>query len=32
CAKVKGITQGPNESPSAFLERLKEAYRRYTPY
>nr|AMK06427.1 putative gag polyprotein [Murine leukemia virus] len=31
-AKVKGITQGPNESPSAFLERLKEAYRRYTPY
>jgi hypothetical protein len=31
-AKVKEITQGPNESPSAFLERLKEAYRRYTPY
>nr|AAA46509.1 gag protein [Murine leukemia virus] len=31
-AKVKGITQGPSESPSAFLERLKEAYRRYTPY
>lgn len=31
-AKVKGITQRPDESPSAFLERLKEAYRRYTPY
>lgn len=31
-AKVRGITQGPSEPPSAFLERLKEAYRRYTPY
>ncbi|XP_041911254.1 uncharacterized protein LOC121677231 [Arvicola amphibius] len=31
-AKVKQVLQGPGETPSAFLERLKEAYRRYTPY
>lgn len=31
-AQVKQVVQGPEESPSAFLERLKEAYRIYTPY
>uniref|UniRef100_A0A8C6CPV9 Gag polyprotein n=1 Tax=Moschus moschiferus TaxID=68415 RepID=A0A8C6CPV9_MOSMO len=31
-AQVKQVIQGPEESPSAFLERLKEAYRMYTPY
>lgn len=31
-AQVKQVIQGPMETPSAFLERLKEAYRRYTPY
>ncbi|XP_055474439.1 uncharacterized protein LOC129685089 [Psammomys obesus] len=31
-AQVKLVTQGSEESPSAFLERLKEAYRVYTPY
>ncbi|XP_045852795.1 LOW QUALITY PROTEIN: uncharacterized protein LOC123936057 [Meles meles] len=31
-AQVRQITQGPEESPTAFLERLKEAYRRYTPF
>ena len=31
-AKVKQVIQGLEESPSAFLERLKEAYRIYTPY
>ncbi|XP_038176240.1 LOW QUALITY PROTEIN: uncharacterized protein LOC119808022 [Arvicola amphibius] len=31
-AKVKQVLQGPGETPSAFLEQLKEAYRRYTPY
>uniref|UniRef100_A0A8C3XDW3 Gag polyprotein n=1 Tax=Catagonus wagneri TaxID=51154 RepID=A0A8C3XDW3_9CETA len=31
-AQVKQITQGSEETPSAFLERLKEAYRMYTPY
>ncbi|XP_055280194.1 uncharacterized protein LOC129554897 [Moschus berezovskii] len=31
-AQVKQVIQGPEESPSAFLERLKEAYRIYTPY
>jgi hypothetical protein len=30
-AKVKAITQGENESPAAFLERLYDAYRQYTP-
>ena len=24
--------QGPNEPPSVFLERLLEAFRRYTPF
>lgn len=28
---VTETTQGPNESPAAFLERLCEAYRIYTP-
>ncbi|XP_055463850.1 uncharacterized protein LOC129677215 [Psammomys obesus] len=31
-AQVKLVTQKPEESPTAFLERLKEAYRMYTPY
>ena len=31
-AKVREVTQGPDETPSAFLERIIEAYRRYTPY
>uniref|UniRef100_A0A8C3VUX5 Gag polyprotein n=1 Tax=Catagonus wagneri TaxID=51154 RepID=A0A8C3VUX5_9CETA len=31
-AQVKQIIQGSEETPSAFLERLKEAYRMYTPY
>ena len=31
-AQVKQVIQGPEEPPSAFLERLKEAYRIYTPY
>ncbi|XP_012584853.1 PREDICTED: bromodomain-containing protein 4-like [Condylura cristata] len=31
-AKVREVTQGPEESPSRFLERLMEAYRRYTPF
>lgn len=31
-AKVNEVIQGPNESPSLFLERLMEAYRRYTPF
>ncbi|KAL6033133.1 hypothetical protein STEG23_009654 [Scotinomys teguina] len=31
-AKVKSVTQGSEESPTAFLERLKEAYRRFTPF
>ncbi|XP_008582059.1 PREDICTED: uncharacterized protein LOC103599693 [Galeopterus variegatus] len=30
--KVREITQGSDESPSAFLERLMEAFRRFTPY
>ncbi|KAG3267978.1 hypothetical protein H1C71_035558, partial [Ictidomys tridecemlineatus] len=30
--KVREIIQGPNESPSMFLERIMEAYRRYTPF
>jgi hypothetical protein len=30
-AKVKTIVQGENESPAAFLERLYDAYRQYTP-
>ncbi|XP_058400318.1 uncharacterized protein LOC131407566 [Diceros bicornis minor] len=31
-AKVREIQQGPTEPPSVFLERLMEAYRRYTPF
>lgn len=31
-AQVKQVMQGSEESPAAFLERLKEAYRMYTPY
>ena len=31
-AKVREIAQGPDESPAAFLERIMEAYRRYTPF
>ncbi|XP_075802664.1 uncharacterized protein LOC142834259 [Microtus pennsylvanicus] len=31
-AQVKQVIQGSEETPSAFLERLKEAYRIYTPY
>ena len=30
-AKVNLVRQEPNESPSAFLERLMEAFRQYTP-
>ena len=30
-AKIKAIIQGENESPAAFLERLFDAYRQYTP-
>ena len=31
-AKVREVMQGPTEPPSVFLERLMEAYRRYTPF
>lgn len=31
-AQVKQVLQEAGETPSAFLERLKEAYRMYTPY
>ncbi|XP_032750942.1 uncharacterized protein LOC116893113 [Rattus rattus] len=31
-AKVREVMQGPAEPPSVFLERLMEAYRRYTPF
>ncbi|XP_076415810.1 uncharacterized protein LOC143270295 [Peromyscus maniculatus bairdii] len=31
-AKVGEVLQGPEETPSAFLERLMEAYRSYTPF
>ncbi|XP_044939082.1 LOW QUALITY PROTEIN: uncharacterized protein LOC123392916 [Mustela putorius furo] len=31
-AQVRQVTQGSEESPTAFLERLEEAYRRYTPF
>lgn len=31
-AKVREVMQGPSEPPSVFLERLMEAYRRYTPF
>ena len=30
-AKVNLVRQEPNESPAAFLERLVEAFRQYTP-
>ena len=30
-AKVNPVRQEPNESPAAFLERLMEAFRHYTP-
>ena len=30
-AKVNLVRQEPNESPAAFLERLMEAFRQYTP-
>jgi hypothetical protein len=31
-AKVREVMQGTTEPPSVFLERLMEAYRRYTPF
>ncbi|XP_058436982.1 uncharacterized protein LOC131424380 [Marmota monax] len=31
-AQVRQTTQGAEETPTAFLERLKEAYRRFTPF
>ncbi|XP_041488295.1 uncharacterized protein LOC121433787 [Microtus oregoni] len=31
-AQIKQVIQGNEETPSAFLERLKDAYRMYTPY
>uniref|UniRef100_A0A8C8U877 Core shell protein Gag P30 domain-containing protein n=1 Tax=Peromyscus maniculatus bairdii TaxID=230844 RepID=A0A8C8U877_PERMB len=31
-AQVRNVIQGKEEIPGAFLERLKEAYRMYTPY
>ena len=31
-AKVREVLQGQTEPPSVFLERLMEAYRRYTPF
>ncbi|XP_076413455.1 uncharacterized protein LOC143269917 [Peromyscus maniculatus bairdii] len=31
-AQVRNVTQGKEETPAAFLERLREAYRMYTPY
>ncbi|XP_017653537.1 uncharacterized protein LOC108490838 [Nannospalax galili] len=31
-AKVRSVTQGADKPPTVFLERLKEAYRRYTPF
>ncbi|XP_036033043.1 uncharacterized protein LOC118577108, partial [Onychomys torridus] len=31
-AQVRSTIQGREETPAAFLERLKEAYRMYTPY
>ena len=30
-AKVNSVRQEPNESPAAFLERIMEAFRQYTP-
>ena len=31
-AKLREVMQGATEPPSVFLERLMEAYRRYTPF
>ncbi|XP_036051185.1 uncharacterized protein LOC118588742 [Onychomys torridus] len=31
-AQVRSTIQGKDETPAAFLERLKEAYQMYTPY
>ena len=31
-AKIREVMQGATEPPSVFLERLMEAYRRYTPF
>ena len=31
-AQVRAVTQGPEETPAAFLERLMEAYHMYTPF
>ncbi|XP_065792477.1 uncharacterized protein [Muntiacus reevesi] len=31
-AQVRAVTQRPEETPAAFLERLMEAYRMYTPF
>lgn len=31
-AKVREVMQEANEPPAVFLERLMEAYRRYTPF
>ncbi|KAL6084128.1 hypothetical protein STEG23_032494 [Scotinomys teguina] len=31
-AQVRNVVQGKEETPAAFLERLKEAYRMHTPY
>ncbi|XP_057643334.1 uncharacterized protein LOC130885653 [Chionomys nivalis] len=31
-AQVRQVIQGNEETPAAFLERLKDAYRMYTPY
>ena len=30
-AKINSVRQEPNESPAAFLERITEAFRQYTP-
>jgi hypothetical protein len=30
-SKLSEVTQGPHEFPAAFLERLLETYRTYTP-
>ena len=30
-AKINSVRQEPNENPAAFLERIMEAFRQYTP-
>ena len=30
-AKINPVRQEPNESPAAFLEKIMEAFRQYTP-